>query len=194
MADKPKVNSESQKELDRIEKDFKAFDENVQTLTMDRMNESKKEETAPQVERSQSELAKAKEIYLKPVRTIGCNPKDKFNEKFREAYNYDKTYVEFEAENHEVIGETIDIWTRPYGGMPAEEWKVPTNKPVWGPRYLAEQIKRCNYHRLKMEQTVTENVGVGTLYGQLTSDSTIQRLDAKPVVRKSHVFMGVRNF
>ena len=194
MADKPKVNSAAEKELDKIDKDFKAFDENVQSLTMDRMNESPKVETAPQVERSQQELNKAKEIYLKPVKTIGCGPKDKFNEKFREAYNYDKTYVEFEAENHEVIGETIDVWTRPYGGMPAEEWKVPTNKPVWGPRYLAEQIKRCSYHRLKMEQTVTETVGVGSMYGQLTSDSVVQRLDAKPVVRKSHVFMGARNF
>jgi len=63
--------------------------------------------------------------------------------------NFQKEYVQFIAENKEIIGETIEIWTRPFGGMPAEFWKVPVNKPVWGPRYLAEQIKRCYYLVIK---------------------------------------------
>ena len=92
----------------------------------------------------EKEIADSKDIYLKPIKSIGSP--QKFNEKFRDSYNYDKEYVHFVALNNEIIGEQIDIWTRPYGGMPAEEWIVPCGKPVWGPRYLAEQIKRRRYH------------------------------------------------
>jgi hypothetical protein len=88
----------------------------------------------------------------------------------------------------------IEIWTRPYGGVPAEFWKVPVNKPIWGPRHLAEQIKRCSYHRLSMQNTTTNSDGVGQYYGSLAVDSTIQRLDARPVSTRKSIFMGSKNF
>jgi hypothetical protein len=142
---------------------------------------------------SQADIAKSKDIYLKPCKTVGCRAK--FNERFRESYNYDKEYVQFMAQNNEIIGEDIDLWTKPYAGVPAEEWKVPVNKPVWGPRYLAEQIKRCCYHRFVMQQgTVTNADGLGTYHGSLTVDTTIQRLDALPVNTRRSVFMGATNF
>jgi len=193
MAEKPKVSGSAEKELDRVEKQFDEFNKNVQSLTMDRMNEAPIQETAPQVERSQAELAKTKDIYLKPHRSISV--RDKFNEDYRKAWEYDKEYVQFEAENIEIIGEDIDIWTKPYAGVSAEWWKVPVNKPVWGPRYLAEQIKRASYHRLKMEQSViTSSTSAGSFYGQMAVDTTVQRLNAKPVTQKRSVFMGARNF
>lgn len=179
----------AEKELDKAEAHFKAHDEQVKALTLDRMNEAKKEEVEPQTKLSQADIAKSKDIYLKPVKTISC--KEKFNEKYRDDYNFDKEYVHFIAENHEVIGEEIDAWTKPYAGVPAEEWKIPTNKPVWGPRYLAEQIKRKNYHRLKSEQsTITDQSGMGTFHGSIIVDSVVQRLDALPVSNRKSVFMG----
>jgi len=33
---------------------------------------------------------------------------------------------------------------KPFPGMPAEEWAIPTNKPINGPRYVAEQIKKMH--------------------------------------------------
>src|SRR6202044_485178 len=98
---------------------------------------------------SQREMANSRDIYLKPKRTLSC--KEPFNEKYRDEYNFKKEYVYFTAVNNEIIGETISLWTKPFAGIPAEEWDVPTNKPLWGPRYLAERIKGCTYHRLKME-------------------------------------------
>ena len=193
MAGRPKVSSESEKELEKVEKQFEAFDDNVKKLTMDRMNETPKQELEPQTKLSQNEIRKSTDIYLKPEKTIGC--KDKFNEKFRDDYNFQKEYVQFIAENKEIIGEAIEIWTRPFGGMPAEYWKVPTNKPVWGPRYLAEQIKSKFYHRLVMQQNVaTENSSVGQFYGSMAADTTIQRLDAYPINTRKSVFMGANNF
>lgn len=193
MTDKPKIhNSASQKELDKVEKQFEAFDENVKSLTQDRMNLAPKLELEPQTQLSSKQIDKSKDIYLKPDRSIGCQ--DKFNEKFRESYNFDKEYVQFIAENKELIGETIEIWTRPYGGMKAEFWKVPTNKPIWGPRYLAEQIKRKCYHRLIMQPSSTGSEGGMQYYGQMAADTTIQRLDAMPVSTRKSVFMGANSF
>lgn len=176
------------KELEKIDQQFQAFDEDVKSMTMDRMNEAPKQEVEPQTQLAKKDIDKAKDIYLKPERSIGC--KDKFNEKWRERYNFDKEYVQFIAENKEIIGESIEIWTRPYGGMPAEFWRVPVNKPVWGPRYLAEQIKRKFYHRLVMQQTFTGGDSMAQYYGSMVVDTTVPRLDAYPVSPKRSVFMG----
>lgn len=190
---KPNMNSESEKELDKVEKQFEQFDEQVQSMTFDRMSKAPKQELEPQTKLSQQEIANSKDIFLKPHRTISCQ--DKFNESFREQYNFDKEYVQFQAENKEIIGEAIDIWTRPYGGMPAEWWKVPVNKPVWGPRYLAEQIKRCYYHRLIMQTNASTGAdGAGQYYGTMAVDTTVPRLDAVPISTKRSIFMGAKTF
>jgi len=157
------------------------------------MNLAKNEDVEPQTKLSQIDIAKSTDIYLKPYSSISAH--DKFNEKFRDSYNFDKEYVQFVAENKEIIGEMIEIWTRPYGGMPAEFWKVPVNKPVWGPRYLAEQIKRCSYHRLVMQQNVvTGSNQFGYDQGRMIADTVVQRLDAMPVSSRKSVFMGAANF
>jgi len=190
---KPKVKSSfAERELDKADKQFQEFDSQVKSLTLDRMNQASTQELEPQTKISQSDRDKLKDIYLKPIKTIGCA--DKFNEKFREQYNFAKEYVNFEAENNEIIGESIDLWTRPFPGIPAEEWKVPVNTPVWGPRYLAEQIKKCKYHRLVMQPKTTGYSSVGEEYGQMAAETTIQRLDARPVVKRRSIFMGATNF
>lgn len=193
MSRPSKVNSESQKELDKVEKQFEKFDEEVKALTLDRMNMAPKQEVEPQTKIANRDLDKMKDIYLKPERTISSP--EKFNEKFREGWNFDKEFVQFIAENKEIIGESIECWTKTYPGVPCEFWRVPVNKPVWGPRYLAEQIKKCSYHRLVMDQRVQQGSdGMGTYYGAMAVDTTVQRLDAAPVTKRRSIFMGDRNF
>lgn len=190
---KPKTSS-MEKELDKAQEQLDKFDTEVKEMTMDRMNMAPKADVEPQTKISQKDLEKSKDIYLKPKRFVAC--RDKFNEAYRSDYEFSKEYVHFIAENHEIIGETIDLWTRPFAGMPAEEWEVPVNKPVWGPRYLAEQIKRKYYHRMVMRQTASDSDQRGNqYYGQMAVDTTIPRLDARPASsgRKS-VFMGTANF
>jgi hypothetical protein len=205
MADKefskPQVSSgKAQKELDKVETQFDQFKGEINSLTLDRMNEAPKAEAEPQTKISTKEAQKADGIWLKPKRSImAVDPKtgkmNPFNEKFRKDYEFDKEYVKFIAENIEIIGETIDIWTLPYGGCPAEWWEVPVNKPVWGPRYLAERIKGCRYHRLIMqEKSVTAEDHAGAYYGTMIADSIKQRLDAHPVSNNKSVFMGASSF
>ncbi len=192
MAEKKHTTS-AEKEIIEAGKQFDAFDANVKELTMDRMNAAPREETEPQTQIAQVDRDKLKDTYLKPTKTIGC--REKFNEKWRKEYEFDKEYVQFEAENKEIIGEAIELWTRPYPGMSAEFWKVPVNKPVWGPRYLAEQIKRASYHRLVMKENIV--VGgdhAGQYFGSMAADTTVQRLDARPVSSRKSVFMGRQSF
>lgn len=185
--------TKAEKETEKLQKQFDAYEAQIKDLTLDRMNEAPKQEVEAQTKLSQKQLENSKDIWLKPKRSIRNN--DKFNERFREEYEFQKEYVQFIAENREIIGETLDLWTRPYGGMPAEEWEVPVNKPVWGPRYLAEQISRKFYHRLKMENSViTGQDSTGSYYGTMVVDTTVPRLTAEPVTQRKSIFMGAKAF
>lgn len=196
MADdkRPKVNSEGAKELEKAKEQIDTFQKSVEEMTMDRMNMAPKQETEPQTKLSTTQLRATPDHYLKPKRSVAS--REKFNEKFRAQYEYAKVYVPFIAEHSELKGESIEIWTKKYPGMPAEEWIVPTNTPVWGPRYLAEQIKSKFYHRLSMSETASpENyvgsAGPGAMYGKMIVDNIVQRLDARPVnTQRKSVFMG----
>jgi len=190
---RPKMNSASEKELDKCEKQFEAFDESVKSLTLDRMNMAPKQEIEPQTKLSSSEIEKSKDIYLKPKRSIAS--REKFNEDYRKDYNFSKEYVNFIAENKEIIGETIDLWTKPFAGMPAEEWDVPVNKPIWAPRYVAERIKGCKHHRLVMQDRPSGSDHQGNqYYGSMAVDTVVQRLDAHPVSSRKSIFMGAGGF
>ena len=197
MPKRPKTTNAAEMELDKIQAKFEDFERRIEQLTLDRMNQAPKADVEPQTKISGKELKKSTEVYLKPKRTVSAP--HKFNERFRDEWTFKKQYIQFIAENKEIIGERIEIWTYPFGGVPCEFWEVPTNKPVWGPRYLAEQISRCTYHRLKMTADVpagTRSTGVEGIedYGEFVVDTTINRLDANPVNSNTHVFMGAKNF
>lgn len=166
------------KDLEAASQKVDAFNEQVKSLsTSDISNVPVKEEES-QTKLSQREIDKTDGILLKPERSISC--KEPFNEKWRDDYNYRNEKVRFIAEHKEIIGESIEKWTRPYPGMAAEFWRVPVNRVVIGPRYLAEEISRCCYTRLTMEDRQTGGDGMGTYYGQLVASHKVQRLDAKP--------------
>lgn len=187
---RPKV---QEKEMDKLERQVDEFDAQVKELTLDRMNEAPKLEMEAQTKLSSREIDNAKKIWLKPERTVRDG--QKFNDKFKEKWEFEKEYVQFIAEHKELTGEAIEIWTHPRGGVGAEFWRVPTNKPVWGPRYLAEQIKKCTYHRLRMEQNnMTSQDGMGSYFGSMVVDTTVPRLTAEPVSTRKSIFMGSNNF
>jgi len=192
MAGRPKLsNSSAEKELDKAKEQIDKFEENLKEMTLDSMNKAPQQEQEPQTQISQKQLEKSKDIYLKPIKAIGS--REKFNESYREQYNFAKEYVCFIAENKEIIGESIDLWTKPFAGMPAEEWLVPVNTPVWGPRYLAEQIKNCSYHKFTMAEDRKRSFGSdssGQYYDTMIVDSKVQRLDAVPASTKKSIFMG----
>lgn len=189
---KPKVSASSQKQLDDCEKKFDKFKDEVKSLEHDQLRKVTIREEDSQTKLSSKEIAKNNHLYLKPERTLSDN--QKFNEKFADEWEFQKQYVNFIAEHKELIGETIEMWTHPFGGKGASYWKVPTNKPIWAPRYVAEQIKRKRYVRFKTADVNTSQGEGVTYYGSLVAETQIQRLDANPVSSRSSVFMGESNF
>ena len=194
MVEKPKPTSSlAEKELIKAEEQFKAFDDNIKELTLDRMNMAPKEDAEPIHKMSQKDVDNSKDLYLKPAKSIGS--RERFNEKFRDDYNYAKEYVRFIPEHKELVGDVIELWTKPYPGMPAEFWQIPSGKPVWGPRYLAERLHGCTYHRLVMQQSVgTGSDQMGQYYGAMAADTTVQRIDAVPVSTRKSIYMGASGF
>lgn len=183
-----------EKELDKLQKQFENFDDQVKSMSNDINKGPSVEDTEPQTKLSSREIANSKDIYLKPIRRIGSQ--EQFNERFRSEYEFSKELVHFTAENKEIVGESIEPWTKPFPGMPAEQWRVPVNTPVWGPRYLAEQIRRKYYNRLTMkEDSYAGQDSMGTYTGQLVVEKKVARLTAEPVVGgMKSVFMGKSGF
>lgn len=192
MAEKPRpTSSESEKELNKIEKQFDDFDKNVKEMTLDRMNQAPKLDREPGFASLQNQLEQSNVQYLKPFRTIPS--REKFNEDYRKDYEYMKEYVEFVADNNEVKGETLDFWTKPFAGMPCEEWKVPVGITVSAPRYVKKRIDDCYYHQMSMKQNVSTGTdGMGQYYGAMVVDNIVQRLETHEAKRGSRVYMGRR--
>lgn len=180
-------------EIKKTEKQLESFEKDIKDLTLDRMNQAPKLETEQQTKISNREAQDSKDVYLKPARKFEC--RNKFNEKFRKEFEFDSEYVKFIAENREITGDKIELWTKKYPGQPAEFWEVPANTPVWGPRYLAERIKNCTYHRLRMDENVITGTNhAGKMYGSFIADCKINRLDAIPVSTTKSIFMGASGF
>jgi hypothetical protein len=187
---RPSVNSTGQKELDKAQNDFDKFEENINSLTVDRMAKVPLEEKDPQTKISTREANKADAPYIKPFKSI--NSKEKANERFAELRRKSWEYVKVIVENNEIIGETIEAWTKRWPGDNADFWKVPVNKPIYIPKLLAEQLAGCRYHRLVMqENTPTSFDEKGTYYGAMVADTTKQRLDCR-TVGENFVSMSLR--
>lgn len=188
-ARRPRV---SDKDLKPLENQMEGMQKEIKRMNFDKLSLAPRHEEESQTKLSQQEIKKNNRIYLRPHRTIGA--KEAFNEHYRPAWEFDKQYVNFIAENREVQGDAIDIWTKPYAGVPAQWWKVPVNVPVWAPRYVAEQIKRKHYHRLEMREQEASNLVAadqyGTFTGRFVATKTINRLDAMPVSSSTSIFMG----
>ncbi|SRR5258708_10101530 len=194
MAGRPKAtNSLAEQELDKAQDQFEQFEENIKELTVDRMKSAPLQEVESQTKISQRDIEKSKDIYLKPKTTFPS--REKFNEKFREEYNFAKEYVQFIAENKELIGDSMTLWTKPFPGCPAEEWVVPANKPIWGPRYLAERLRGCQYSILTMDESQRTSQDSSTeFFGRMVISKKVNRLTAEPVSSRKSVFMGANGF
>jgi len=181
----PKVNSESQKELNKAQEKFDHWNESIKSF--DPFNASGPvEEKEPQTRLSTREAKDMEAPYLKPIRSINRPNHDKakvyWNEAFQKYHDEDWEYVRCIVENNEIIGEDVEVWTCKYGRDPAHFWKVPVNKPIMIPRLLAKQLAKCQYHRLVMnDATIREQSYIGTITGGIVVDVVKNRIDARPV-------------
>jgi hypothetical protein len=178
------------KQLESIERQINQQEDQIKSLTLDETNKSPVLEQESSMQLSQKELAKKPDVYIKPTRTLAPGRKEKFLDAWKSEYESRKQYVEYTVENNEVIGEDVTLWSKPYPGLPMEEWVLPTNKPIWIPKYVAEQVQNCRYHKFIMDKTPVNTTGEATYYGAMQVKNTVNRLDAKVVDKRPRVFMG----
>jgi hypothetical protein len=177
---KPRINSDGQTQLDQAVAQVDAFNDELKTLANNAPNSAPLQETEQQTKISSREAIKYDAPYIKPERSIQC--KEKPNEKYQKQHDYMWEYVKIIAENNEIIGEAIEMWTKQFAGDPAHFWKIPVNKPIYVPRLVAEQLTRCCYTRYAMEdkQNSMGSDGMGTYYSGMIAKNTVRRLNALP--------------
>lgn len=186
MARTPSVNSEGQKELDKLQDQFDDYKNTVDNLVEKRNVKGE----APEHEISQKDIEKSQDIYIKPNRIIMS--KEKFNERYRDDYNFAKEYVHYTVEHHECKGDFVELWTKPFPGVPAEFWIVPSGKAVWIPRHVADKLEHgCSYRRLKTVDRPYSHDQMGTqYYGQIVEDTINYRISARPVSTRKNFSMS----
>jgi len=184
-ARKPKAN------VSPIQDQLAALEADMLGTTMDSMTGAPRKESEPQYKIAQQDINDSS-MYLKPVKMHAS--REPFNEKFRDSYEFDKKYVQMIAQHNECKGDSIDMWCKPYPGVPATEWIVPVGVPVYVPRFVAEQIKRKFYHTLKMETKPIGDTQHGTYYGAITVKETVNRIDCQPCTNRKSLFFSEEDF
>ncbi len=185
--EKQKRPSLSEIQLDKAEKQFESFTEEVKALDMpaDPFNPNEKRETPAQTEITKTQFLKSDAPYLKPTRFISCSTNEKFNPAWQKMKDREQEYVKVIVENLEIIGEKVELWHKNWPRQHAEFWQIPVNVPVYIPRGIATQISRCKYHRMKtvdrpMDQVMAESSGSGFAISQgLVAKETQRRLDCR---------------
>lgn len=191
MAKMPQVNEEGRKELAKADVQFnevkRDFKETV-TEVIERTISLPECVPDHDIRRSTKELKQADVLVLKPLKSI--SDKSKFNEKYRKEWEEAWTYVKAIVENHEIIGESVECWTKKFPGDPAHFWRVPVNKPVMMPRLLAQQLAECKYHRIVMEEKAQSSGDGLTFYGAAQAVEVRNRISARIIPESTKIAMG----
>lgn len=184
--EKAKRPSLSESQLERAEKSFDSFNEEVKTLSGVQPFNPDEGATDPQTKMGREQFKKADAPYIKPTRYISCSSKERFNPEWQKLWDREKEYVKVIVENNEIIGESVELWHKNWPTQHAEFWQVPVNKPVYIPRGVATQITKCRYKRLKtvdrpIDQVLAEashGGGIGFTQGMVAAETT-RRLDCR---------------
>lgn len=183
MTNKPLNRAE---EIAKIDSQINQVQTAMSNLTQDEINKASVVDFQPQTEITRAMKDFTDAPVIKPIKSIPRPGKPIAKEAKDRAWGWE--YVRCIAENREVIGETIELWTGKYHGDMADFWQVPVNRPIYLPRHVAKRISECRYHRVKMQDRPMHNLmnemestGVSGYSGQLTVVDTRQRLDCRPI-------------
>ena len=181
----PETNYEKLKEVKKLEEKFQEQSEAISKINRAELK-APLEEKEQQTKISQKEARKYDAPFIKPVRSIGCNAKEKPLESLEPMRKRAWEYVKCVVENYETIGEPVECWTKRFAGDNYDFWIVPVNTPIYIPRLLADQLSKCKYHRIIMkaqegsEGRHTETAGVADI-GIIEVKNEVQRISCKEV-------------
>jgi hypothetical protein len=175
---KPKLaHGFAQKEVDRLDAEFTAKEQEAQKLLETNKDLLPVQETAPEKFMPNPDSLKKNIPRISPTWSKPANGKKKPEQDSlrRKAWEY----VEVICAHNEISGETLEFWLKPMiAGEDCNFWQVPVNRVVMIPRHVAEHIKTRKYARLMMQEEMTvERQGPYEFKGKMTYSHTVQRLD-----------------
>ena len=179
---KPNVtNGPVQKEIDRLDAEFKAKSEQMSNLTQEEINKAPLKEVEPQTKLSQAQIKELDAPKIVPSRTKKANGKKKPEQDSLRKRAWE--YIKVICENNEIFQEPLKFWYKPMiGGEDCHYWEIPVGRPVYIPRHVAEHIRSRKYHRLVMQEEMTvEHTQFGEMRGKMVATETRQRLDCRVV-------------
>jgi hypothetical protein len=163
------------------------FSKELSKLNIDATSSLKTEETENQTKLSKREIKREQLPKITYIKSIASQ--EKFNERFRDEWKYAWEYVSCIVENKEVPGEQVEFWMKDYPGEDATFWRVPVNKPILLPRFVAQHLSARAYAQLSMDPGETREIGDGVQqYGFPVYKSMKKRIDCIPVSSYTNPF------
>lgn len=153
----------------------------MNSLTVDEINQTPSQDPEPQIKLSKKEIAKMEGVlYIEPKRTlpaVGTLPESQ--KKIRE---HDWEYVKGIFENLEINGEPIKFWYVKYAGDRDCLWEIPCNVPVYVPRMIAKHLEEgMKYHKFDFLQKPEGTWRPDEFTHQFAPTSTFYRGKFRPI-------------
>jgi hypothetical protein len=167
-----------QQELDRIDNEMGALQDQMKTLTVDESSKAALREEEPQSCLSRREIKQSNAPMIKPSKSFPARGKPiaKLEAEHKRAWEY----VTVIAENKEVLGEMIEFWLSKFPQDPINYWQLPVNVAIQVPYHVAEHIaKNCQYTVYKMADRDPRSLGHGDFAQTMVIEERRRRLDCR---------------
>lgn len=136
------------KDLENIAKKTAELTEEMSQLTVDKINEIAPEPTLDELKLTAKQKASDEGvIFVEPKRKF--KGLGKLPEKLKREHARAWEYVKGIYENYVVNNEPVRFWHNgDFPGDPDCLWEIPSNKPVYVPRFIAKHLEECQkYHQ-----------------------------------------------
>lgn len=140
------------KETEKLVKGVANLQEDLNSLTVDKINETAVSEPEVEIQLTMKQKAASEHCkYIEPKRSMKAL--GKLPEKLKAQHSKDWEYVKGIYENYIVSGESVSFWLCLYPGDPDCLWEIPANTPVYVPRMVAKHLEEVQkYHTFDFKE------------------------------------------
>ena len=169
------------KKEEKIIKDVAKISEDMNLLTIDKIEDTPDKEPEIQTKLTHREMADELGVrYIEPKRKLGILGELPSNLEKQRARDWE--YVKGIYENIDCIGEAVEFWYVLYPGDPDCLWSIPSNVPVFVPRFIAKHLEDVQkYHRFDYKNKNSAALQHGEFEDTFESVETVYRGKFRPI-------------
>ncbi len=169
------------KKQEEMVKNVSKISEDMNQLTMDKIDETPDKEPEIQTKLTNKEMADELGIrYIEPKRMLGIL--GELPESLKKEHDHDWEYVKGIYENIDNIGESVEFWYTKYPGDHDCLWELPSNVPVFVPRMIAKHLEDVQqYHKFDYKNKGTAALQHGDFEDTFETVETVYRGKFRPI-------------